>query len=193
MHRSQIIIPTAEHHPSAGGPGNRLRPAARCWLATVLGRPGRLVIHVIIGAARERLAASSSCPTGPPRLGTQPLTTGPAPDSPAPEGQQKAPSGLAHAEAAALCVECRVRALECELQKLRLVRSSGDIVYLHAVGKDCFSRSSNKAKGARGVGLRTAPPAFSRRAPFPPAQRRHRHLPLQHKQQFLKSFEQNCV
>ena len=43
-------------------------------------------------------------------------------------------------------VECRVRALECELRKLRLVRSSGDIVYLHAVGKDCFSRSSNKSK-----------------------------------------------
>ena len=164
MHRSQII-PTAEHHPSAGGPGNRLRPAARCWLATVLGRPGRLVIHVIIGAARERLAASSSCPTGPPRLGTQPLTTGPAPDSPAPEGQQKAPSGLAHAEAAALCVECRVRALECELRKLRLVRSSGDIVYLHAVGKDCFSRSSNKSKRrARGWAAYSAPSIFSTRS-----------------------------
>jgi len=58
-----------------------------------------------------------------------------------------------------------VRALECESGKLRLVRSSGDIVYLHAVGKDCFSRSSNKSKRrARDWAAYSAPSIFSTRS-----------------------------
>ena len=180
-------MPTHSGTPPVGGWAGQQASTRR----TVLVGDGAGASRTF-GNTRNYLARRESV-WQPPRLGTQPLTTGPAPDSPAPEDQQKAPSRLAHAEAAALCVECRVRALECELRKPRLVRSSGDIVYLHAVGKDCFSRSSNKSKRRARGWLRTAPPAFSRRAPFPPAQRRHRHLPLQHKQQFLKSFEQNCV
>ena len=128
-----------------------------------------------------------------PRLGTKPLTTALAPDSPAPEGQQKAPSRLAlpRLRRCAWSAECERSSASCE----NCVWCVPPVTSCTCTRRERIASvgAATKAKGARGVGLRTAPPAFSRRVPFPPAQHRHRHLPLRHKKQFLKSKESKTV
>ena len=129
-----------------------------------------------------------------PRLGTKPLTTALAPDSPAPEGQQKAPSRLAlpRLRRCAWSAECERSSASCE----NCVWCVPPVTSCTCTRRERIASvgAATQAKGARGIGLRTAPPAFSRRVPFPPAQHRHRHLPLRHKKTILEiKREQNCV